>query len=145
MIVVDTNVVSELMRPVPAPAVERWVRSRPAADLYTTAITVAEIGSGLERLPDGRRKTELTATATEVFSAFAEHILPFDSEAAGIYGTIVIGRERAGAPITGFDAQIAAICTATGATLATRNVKDFRSTGVKVLSPWRPTRPRRSS
>jgi predicted nucleic acid-binding protein len=136
VIVVDTNVVSELMRPAPAPAVENWIRATPAADVYTTAITTAEIGYGIERLPDGRRKEELAATAVEIFSRFADHILAFDAAAAGLYGVIVSRRERAGAPITGFEAQIAAICQSKGATLATRNVRDFDGTGIKVMSPW---------
>jgi len=145
VIVVDTNVVSELMRPAPAPAVETWARSSPTADLYITAITVAEIGYGIDRLPDGRRKEDLAAAAVDIFSTFDDHILPFDAEAAGLYGAIVGRRERAGTPITGFDAQVAAICRAKEATLATRNVKDFDGTGIKVLTPWRPTRPRRRS
>jgi predicted nucleic acid-binding protein len=145
VIIVDTNVVSELMRPAPSPVVVRWIRSMSAADVYTTAITVAEIGYGIERLPEGRRKEELAAAATDVFATFDDHILPFDPDAAGLYGAIVSDRERAGTPITGFDAQIAAVCRVKKATLATRNVKDFDGTGIKVLSPWRPTRPRRRS
>ena len=110
MIVVDTNVASELMRPAPDARVVAWVRAQDAGELYTTSITVAEIGYGVERLPEGARKALLRATATQVFSAFAEHVLAFDAGAAGLYGAIVTARERAGAPIDGFDAQIAAIC-----------------------------------
>jgi predicted nucleic acid-binding protein len=142
MIVLDTNVVSELMRPTPSPAVEAWVRARRSEDLYTTAVTVAEIGYGIERLPDGARKTLLATTAQQLFSAFAEHVLAFEGAAAGVYGSIVSGRDRAGAPIDGFDAQIASICRAHGATLATRNVKDFARTGIEVLDPWDGGRPR---
>jgi toxin FitB len=138
VIVVDTNVVSELMRPAPAPAVEHWIRTTPSAGMYLTAITAAEIGYGIERLPDGRLKEQLAAAAAEVFSSFADQILPFNAEAAKFYGIIVSRREQAGTPITGFDAQIAAICRAKEATLATRNLKDFDGTGVKVISPWRP-------
>lgn len=136
MIVLDTNVVSELMRPSPSPVVGRWVRNRPPADLYTTSITVAEIGYGIERLPEGQRKDVLAGTAAEVFSTFADHILPFDDPAAAAYPAIVVGRERAGTPISGFDAQIAAICRTHRATLASRNVADFDGTGVEVLDPW---------
>ena len=136
MIVADTNVVSELMRPEPSSAVLAWIENRPADDLYTTAITVAEIRYGIERLPEGQRRDVLAATASEVFATFAEQVLPFDVRAAARHGQIVAGRERAGAPITGFDAQIAAICQASGAILATRNGKDFDGTGVDVVDPW---------
>ena len=137
MIVVDTNVVSELMRPAPSPAVEAWVRARSGGELYTTSITVAEIGYGIERLPYGARRTRLKTTAQQLFSVFAEHVLAFDAVAAELYGAIVYGRERLGAPIDGFDAQIAAICGVHSATLATRNVKDFDGTGIDVVDPWR--------
>ena len=141
MIVVDTNVVSELMRPKPSSAVVTWVDSQMAGELYTTSVTVAEIRYGIERLPEGERRDLLAATAAEVFTTFAEHVLPFDLRAAARYGTIVAGRERAGAPITGFGAQIAAICQAHEATLATRNGKDFDGTGIEVLDPWQATPP----
>lgn len=137
MIVVDTNVTSELMRPSPSTAVTRWVQARGSTELYTTAITLAEVLHGIERLPDGRRKNLLKATAQDVFSAFADHLLAFDATAAMEYARLVSLRERAGAPIDGFDAQIAAICRVHGATLATRNVKDFQDTGIDVVDPWR--------
>ncbi len=136
MIVVDTNVTSELMRPVPSPAVTAWVRARSATELYTTSITLAEVRYGIERLSDGRRKDLLRAMAEDVFSAFANHVLAFDATAAVDYARIVSSRDRAGAPIDGFDAQIAAICRVHGATLATRNVKDFHDTGIDVTDPW---------
>lgn len=137
MIVLDTNVVSELMRPTPSPRVETWVRARSSDELYTTSITVAEISYGIERLPDGARKTLLASTAQQLFSAFAEHVLAFDAVAASVYGSVVSDRDRAGAPIDGFDAQIASVCRAHGAALATRNVKDFRAAGIDVVDPWR--------
>ena len=136
MIVVDTNVASELMRPAPDARVVTWVRANAGDELYTTSITVAEIRYGLERLPDGARKALLRATAVQVFSAFAAHVLAFDADAAGLYGDIVAARQRGGAPIDGFDAQIAAICRRHAATLATRNVKDFAQTGVDIVDPW---------
>ena len=137
MIVVDTDVTSELMRPSPSTAVAAWVRARPAAELRMTSITLAEVLYGIERLPDGRRKDVLKTAAQDVFSAFAEHLLAFDARAAREYAELVSSRERAGAPIDGFDAQIAAICRVHGAILATRNVKDFRGTGIEVIDPWR--------
>lgn len=136
MIVVDTNVASELMRPSPATAVRDWVRRHDGRDLCTTAITVAEIGYGIERLQDGRRKEALKAALAEVFGMFAEQILSFDAAAAGQYALVVSHRDAVAMPMEGFDAQIAAICRARGAALATRNQADFRETGVEVINPW---------
>ncbi|GIH70171.1 type II toxin-antitoxin system VapC family toxin [Sphaerimonospora thailandensis] len=136
MIVIDTTVVSELMRPAPAPTVVQWIRSQTGRDLYTTSITLAEIRYGIERLPDGRRKKLLAVTAEEVFDAFADKVLPFNAPAAPLYAAVVSARERAGTPIDGFDAQIAAICRAHRATLATRNLKDFYDTGIETIDPW---------
>lgn len=140
MVVVDTNVVSELMRPSPSAAVVDWVR-RNEQELYTTSITLAEIHYGIERLADGRRKRLLRSTAEEVFLEFAERVLAFDAEAALAYATVVSGRDRAGLPIDGFDAQIASICRVHQAALATRNTKDFQDTGIDVIDPWQPGLP----
>jgi toxin FitB len=137
MIVVDTIVVSELMRSSPSAAVTGWVTGHDESELYTTAITLAEIRYGIERLPEGRRKQLLRSTAEQVFSAFAEQVLPFDARASVQYATIVCGREQAGLPIDGFDAQIAAICRTHNAALATRNLDDFQQTGIHVIDPWR--------
>lgn len=136
MIVIDTNVASELMRPSPAAAVRDWVRSHHARELRTTAITVAEIRYGIERLSDGRRKDVLRAAAAKIFELFAEQVLPFDAAAAGQYALVVAQRDALGSPIDGFDAQIAAICRARGAALATRNLTGFRDTGVETINPW---------
>jgi predicted nucleic acid-binding protein len=136
VIVLDTNVVSELMRTSPAVGVLSWLRQQQAADLFTTAVTLAEVRYGIARLPAGHRRDELTRTAHEVFGAFLDQILPFDSAAANLYADLVAARERGGSPINGFDAQIAAICLDHGAPLATRNGKDFRATGVDVIDPW---------
>ena|SRR5215471_11336205 len=136
MIVVDTNVASELMRPAASERVRDWMRGQAPDDLYTSAITVAEIRYGIERLPEGTRKVELRAAAVEVFGAFADRVLAFDAAAAEQYSLIVSGRERLGIPIEGFDAQIAAICRVHEAALATRNVSDFQETGIGVINPW---------
>lgn len=136
MIIVDTNVVSELMTPSPTSAVRDWVRARGGRKLRTTSVTLAEIRYGIERLPDGRRKELLRTTADALFASFADQVLPFDAAAAAQYALIVTQRDRAGLPIDGFDAQIAAICRAHGAALATRNVRDFRQTGVELIDPW---------
>lgn len=137
MIILDTNVVSELMRPEPNPGVRHWVTGLRAGDTATTAITVAEIRHGIERLPDGRRKESLLSAATDLFAGFGELVFPFDTRAAGWFGPVMVQRARAGLPIQGFDALIAAICRAHGATLATRNVKDFAAIGIELVDPWK--------
>jgi hypothetical protein len=136
MIVVDTNVASELMRPSPERAVQEWARSHGGKELCTTAITVAEILYGIERLPEGRRREVLRSAAAEIFEVFAEQVLPFDTAAAEQYALVVTQRDGLGLPIDGFDAQIAAICRAQRAVLATRNLADFRKTGIEVINPW---------
>ena len=140
MIVLDTNVVSELMRNEPSPAVEAWVRARSANELCTTSVTLAEVGYGIARLPEGHRKALLEAAAKAVFAAFPEQVLAFEAAAARQYGHVVDHRDRAGAPIEGFDAQIASICRAHDAALATRNVKDFADTGIMLIDPWQSLR-----
>jgi toxin FitB len=137
MIILDTNIASELMRASPAPAVLSWMRRQRASDLFTTAITVAEIRYGIERLPAGRRQDLLRSAARDVFSLFSEQILPFDAAAAEEYALVVSRRDSLGLQIDGFGAQIAAICRARGAALATRNMPDFRETRVEVVDPWR--------
>jgi toxin FitB len=135
MIVVDTNVVSELMRPSPSPVVVDWVR-RTERELYTTSITLAEIRYGHRAAGRWPPKDLLRSTAAEVFADFGERVLPFDAKAAVLYATIVSDRDRAGLPIDGFDAQIASICRSHRAALATRNSKEFQHTGIDVIDPW---------
>jgi predicted nucleic acid-binding protein len=136
MIVLDTNVVSELMKPKPNESVAAWVRTEPARDLFTTSVTLAEVLYGIERLPDGKRKELLRTTASGAFAAFGDQVLPFDAGAAAHYATIVATRDQLGHPINGFDAQIAAICRTNGGGLATRNTKDFEHTGIDLTDPW---------
>jgi predicted nucleic acid-binding protein len=139
MIVLDTNVLSELMRPSPAEAVVAWVASNPATSQYTTSITQAEILHGLLLLPAGRRRTHLLNAAHAMFAEdFVGRVLGFGSDAAPIYAQIAADRRRAGRPISHFDAQIAAIARACGARVATRNVTDFGGCGVTLINPWEP-------
>lgn len=135
-VVLDTNVISELMRASPDGHVESWVRAVPPAMVYTTAVTVAEVRFGIARLPAGRRRARLSDAADEVFGAFADHVLSFDAAAASDYADVVVEREQAGTPIGGFDAQIAAICRVRGAALATRNTDDFGGLGLNLVDPW---------
>jgi predicted nucleic acid-binding protein len=137
MIVLDTNVLSELMRPVPTERVVRWVAAQPATSLYTTSIAQAEILHGILLLPRGRRRTTLQAAAESMFNEdFDGRVLPFGSQSAVIYASIAVERRRAGRPISRFDAQIAAISRSAGAAIATRNVSDYEGCGVKVINPW---------
>jgi predicted nucleic acid-binding protein len=137
MIVLDTNVISELMRDEPEVAVVDWVDGQPAIDLHLSAVTVAELLYGVARLPPGRRKTGLADQLEGMISEDFDHrVLAFDEAAAAHYADVVVGRERAGRPISTADAQIAAICRSHGAPLATRNLSDFDGTGVEVLNPW---------
>ena len=140
MIVLDTNVVSELMRPRGEAHVIAWADEQPADRVYLTAVTTAELRYGVARMPDGRRKTDLADRLQRTIAEeFASRILSFDDNAAALYAAIVMGRERRGLPISMADAQIAAICRHHGAGLATRNTKDFAHTGIDVIDPWDPT------
>jgi predicted nucleic acid-binding protein len=137
VIVLDTNVVSELMKRSPAGDVVRWVADQPATSLYTTSITQAEIMLGIMLLPSGRRRTAVEAAATAMFDEdFAGRILPFGTDAAQAYARIATDRQRRGRPIGHFDAQIAGIARAAGAHLATRNVSDYEGCGLRVIDPW---------
>lgn len=135
MIVLDTNVLGELTRPNPAPDVLEWVDVQPASELATTSVTLAESLYGVARLPDGRRKIELERVVVAIFDRFQGRIWSFDVSTANEYADLVAARFRDGRPISFEDAQIAAICRARGATLATRNVKDFDGVGVEVVNP----------
>lgn len=138
MIILDTNVISELTRPVPDSGVIAWVDSQPTEETAVTAITVAELRYGVRRLPDGRRKTELSeAVSALVDTDFRGRVEAFDVLAAEQYADVVTTRERAGRPISTSDAQIAAICRVLNATLATRNTADFTGTGVGLINPWK--------
>lgn len=136
MIVVDTNVLAELVRG-PHPAVVGWWRSiRPEA-LASTTITRAEVRLGLAILPEGRRKDELAEEMAQAFARIpSDRWLAFDNAAADRYGDLVARRERIGRPIGVADAQIASIAYVHGATLATRNVKDFEDCGIRLVDPF---------
>ena len=137
MIVLDTNVIAEVMRPVPEARVMAWLRGQSLASLATTAVSLAEINYGLFRLPRGRRRDDLEARLRTFFArAFGDRILAFDATAAGVYGEIVTSRQSVGRPIDAFDAMIAAIAASRAATVATRNVADFTGCGVPIVDPW---------
>ena len=125
------------MKPRPQVSVEGWIAANPLPDPFTTAVTQAEVGSGLAILPPGQRRDALARAARTMFEAvFEGRVLPFDQEAADAYATLVAERRRVGRPISPFDAQIAAIARSRGAALATRDTRDFEGCGVKLLDPW---------
>ena len=137
MIVLDTNFISELMRQRPEPAVVEWLDSQPADVLAVTSVTAGELRYGVERMPDGKRKEALREGIEAMLGLdLGQSILPFDDAAAKAYGRIAAGREKIGRPISQADAQIAAICDATGSQLATRNIDDFANLGIPVVNPW---------
>lgn len=137
MIVLDTNVISEIFRPQPEPRVLTWLESL-TDDVAITSITLAELLAGVHRLPEGRRKKDLAAAIQSAIQPYRDTraLLAFDEDAAAEYAEVFAMRERAGLPISMADAQIAAICRANRAVCATRNVKDFEATGVDVADPW---------
>lgn len=137
MIVVDTNVVSELVRTDPDPTVLLWFSGLRPDELCLTATVTAEIYDGISRLPPGRRRDTLQTHVDELLgTAFGSRVLPFDHPSARVYALVVERRRRAGRPIAIADAQIAAVCLRHDATLATRNVPDFDHLGIDVVNPW---------
>ena len=137
MIILDTNVVSELMRPAASPVVLKSLSKYSADQICSSSITLAEILYGVELLPKGRRKDELLAGAERLFRvSLGGRILVFDEPAARHFSQIAIDRRRQGRPIADFDAQIAAIACVHDAIVATRNIADFEGCGIRLVNPW---------
>ena len=137
MIILDTNVISEIIRPTPSAQVIAWVAGQPADSLYVTAISEAELRYGIAILPTGTRQERLLVQIDGMFKwDFADRILPFDSEAARTYALIASVRRAAGLPISQADCQIAAIARSAGASIATRDESGFRGCGIDVINPW---------
>jgi hypothetical protein len=138
VIILDTNVLSEVIRPSPSVDVLRWFATQPVPQLFTTAITQAEVLYGLELLPKGKRRGALLAAVNAMFEEdFGGRILPFDSEAARVFPRIAADRRSAGRPISQLDAQIAAIARSRAGAIATRNTSDFQYCGVVLIDPWK--------
>lgn len=137
MFLIDTNVISELMRATPAPSVLSWFSTQDPSSLYLSAVTEAELRTGIAILPVGQRrdglKAALDATIAEDFEG---RILPFDTDAAKTYAEIASMRRAAGRPIADADCQIAAIARAARAVVATRNLRDFEGCGIDLVNPW---------
>ena len=134
--VLDTNVVSELMRPEPDAAVLAWLNEQAADTLWLNSVVVSELLYGVARLPDGKRRAQLALAVQAMLAEdFSGRVLPFDLEAAVVYADLVAMRERQGQPVDVADSQIAAICLTHGASLATRNTKHFDGLGLMLLNP----------
>ncbi len=137
MFLLDTNILSAMMSAEPAPQVAAWISGQPANLLFTTAISQAEILSGLAIMPVGRRRLGLEAAARAMFMEdFEGRVLPFDMAAAVTCAKIFEIRRRAGRPTATIDLMITAIARTEGATVVTRNVSDFDGCGVAVINPW---------
>ena len=137
MIILDTNVVSELMRPAPERMVLRWFGKQTAEDLHISALSMAEILYGIELISSSRRRDVVRTGAEKMFGeVFADRILTFEDRAARAFSQIASSRRRQGKPISEADSQIAAIARAHGATLATRNTYVFEGCGVRLVNPW---------
>jgi toxin FitB len=137
MIILDTNVISELMRAKPEPVIVNWFRVRSLLEMATTTINLAEIRLGLARLPFGRRRRDLEVTFNSLVArGFANRVFDFDASAADAYGDLAVERERAGRRLEGFDGLIAAIAKSRGMPIATRNTNDFAGCGIDVINPW---------
>lgn len=137
MLVLDTNILSELMRPEPERKIADWIVRQPSGELYTAAMCQAEILTGLAIMPSGRRRADLEAAARAMFADdFAGRILPFDTEAASTYAEVFAARRTVGRPSGTIDLMLAAIARVHRASVVTRNVDDFEGVGVALVNPW---------
>ena len=137
MFLLDTNVVSAMMRRAPAPEVAAWVSRQPTDLLFTASVCQAEVLAGIAVMPEGRRRRELEAAAQATFAEdFERRVLPFDMAAAVAYAEVLAMRRRAGRPVTTVDLMVAAIARSQGASVVTRNVADFTGCDVAIVDPW---------
>lgn len=137
MIILDTNVISELLRPAPEPRVEQWLSAQDGLNVYLTSISEAELRYGLAIMGNGKRRAALVDAVDRILREdLAGRILPFDSNAAQSFATIAAARRAAGRPIAQADCQIASIAQACGATVATRNTPDFEGCEIDLINPW---------
>ena len=137
MTVLDTNVLSEALKPAPSGQVLRWLAAQTPSAVFTTTITMAEVLYGVEAMPAGKRRTRLLAAVENMFAEqFEGRILPFDEQAARLFASIVAVRNAAGRPISQMDAMIAAIARSNRAALSTRNTADFEDCKIQLINPW---------
>ena len=136
MILLDTNVVSDIVKPRPNPKVQAWIDAHNSSSLWISAITVAELHLGIELMPDGRKKSELRLAIDRAIHLFGQQCAPFDALAANEFARIVARRRQIGLPVEALDAQIAAVAITTGFALATLDRKGFEKIdGLKVIDP----------
>lgn len=139
MVILDTNVVSELMRPRPEPRVDAWPASQNSSEVFLTVITEAELLYGMNIMPGGKRKDSLRSAIDRLLTRdFRGRILSLESPAAAAYARLTAARRSTGRQIAEFDGPIAAITAAHQATLATRNTSDFQGCGIALINPWHP-------
>jgi len=136
MIVLDTNVISETMKSKPAPCVLNWLDEQAAETLYLSSVTIAELLFGVGALPNGRRKQKLSVAVDGLLALFDDRILPFDTNAARHYADLAVMARRAGKGFPTPDGYIAAIATANGFVVATRDASAFNAAGVPTIDPW---------
>ena len=137
MILLDTNVISEIMRPRPDGRVVDWMNETASSSLFVSSITIAEIHFGLELLPDGRRRIDLESRFEQFLSrGFNQRIVSFDLPAARIYGALMAHRQKAGTPLASLDGQIASIARVHGFAVATRNTDHFTDCGIELVNPF---------
>jgi predicted nucleic acid-binding protein len=136
MILLDTNVISEAMKPEPAPEVRTWLDAQGAETLYLSSVTIAELMFGIGALPNGRRSDKLTAALDGVMELFADRILPFDTKAARRYAALAVSARAAGKGFPTPDGYIAAIAAAHDFAVASRDTTAFTAAGLTVIDPW---------
>jgi predicted nucleic acid-binding protein len=136
MLILDTPILAEVIRPNPDPRIGRWLGMQPRDDLYTTSLAQADILYGVERLPPGKRHSDLLAAVVEIFAFFEKRVLAFDPDAARAYPQILLNRKMMNAPIEPANAMLAAITRSRGAILATRHAEQFSGCGIRVVNPW---------
>ena len=137
MILLDTNVVSEAMKPAPDEAVRAWLDEQAAETLFLSSVTIAELMFGIGALPDGKRKERLTEALDGVMELFADRVLPFDVDAARRYADLAVKARAAGKGFPTPDGYIAAIAAAKGFVVATRDASAFVAAGIEVIDPWK--------
>ena len=136
MIILDTNVVSEAMKPAPDLAVRTWLNDQVAETLYLSSVTLAELLFGIAALPEGRRKKALAETLDGLLELFGDRVLPFDAACARHYADLAAGARAAGKGLPTPDGYIAAMAASKGFAIATRDTSPFEAAGVPVVNPW---------
>jgi len=136
MIVLDTNVISEAMRPAPNPAVRAWLNEQVAETLYLTSVTLAEMLFGIAVLPAGRRKSTLTRSLDGLLALFGDRVLPFDAGAARHHSVLAVAARNAGRGFPTPDGYIAAIAASRGFIVASRDTSPYQAGGLRVVDPW---------